>query len=176
MYSLLFRNRFSFRSINVWSALRWLCIRVHTRYIDILHTFFTREPLSGNAADMASNIAILGNGLSSLLFFITIFGVNKLCCSLSSSCYTSSLVLNFFNKRTILIKYLVSHARYILSINYYHEILLNWCPDVHISSPIPSTLDTSDRLDLDAVSMNGRHSQTAFLDNNRLSSSAFFSG
>jgi len=44
-----------------------------------------------------------------------------------------------------------------------------------VSSPIPSTLDTSDRLALDTVSTNGRHSQIAFLDNNRLSSSAFLS-
>lgn len=43
------------------------------------------------------------------------------------------------------------------------------------SSPMPSTLDTSVRLALDTVSTNGRHSQTAFLNSSRLSSSAFFS-
>lgn len=43
-------------------------------------------PLSGNAVDIASNIAILGNGLSSFPFLDTAFDVNKLFCSLSSSC------------------------------------------------------------------------------------------
>lgn len=44
-----------------------------------------------------------------------------------------------------------------------------------LSSPAPSTLDTSDRLDLETVSIYGRHSQIAFFDCNLLSSSAFLS-
>lgn len=56
-----------------------------------MHIFYfslnsSGDPLSGNAADMASKIAKLGNGLSSLPFFGTTFGGNVLCCSLSSSC------------------------------------------------------------------------------------------
>lgn len=46
---------------------------------------------------------------------------------------------------------------------------------LRVSSPAPSIFDTSVLLDLDTVSTNGRHSQTAFRDCNRFSSSAFFS-
>lgn len=62
---------------------------VYNKQINIIYFSLNSSgvPLSGNAADIASNIAILGNGLPSLPNFgNTTFGSNKLCCSLSSSC------------------------------------------------------------------------------------------